>query len=239
MTATTASAYDRDFYAASQRYFVEAMPAWRRLVVAPEPYGLGATSVLDVGCGTGAWLAPLLDLVPVLGCDLGVPTEARVVPPSRYVDVDLTTVTPAALRALSGPRDVVVSLEVMEHLASVHEARFLSCLLAPDPRLVVLSVAGGYGTYDPTQFRVNRLGERVPGGPDWRPQWGRHHVNCQPTALVEAKMAARGYDVDRGLTAAFVGMRSPDGRRYGLASFYRRNARVYRRRGTTTTEATR
>jgi len=100
--------------------------------------------------------------------------------------------------------------------------------LSPDPRLVVFGVASGHGIYDPTRFKLNRLKEKIPGGPDWHMQWGRHHVNCQPVDVVIEKMKARGYVVDDELSTKFSTLRA-SAKKLAFASFYRKNTRVYRK----------
>lgn len=218
--------YDSGFFDDGRQYFAHGLPAWRAFVLDD----LRATSLADFGCGQGDWLEPLQGTIPVWGCDYGA-TEAHLrIDPSCFQKVDLTKMDPRDLDV--GKRDVVMSLEAMEHLEHVHEDNFLDCMLSPDPRLVVFSVASGHGTYDPTQHKENRLGEKIPGGPKWKMQWGRHHVNCQPVDVVVAKMATRGFVVDQTLTDRFASLKVPGrtGRgRLAFASFYRKNTRVYRR----------
>jgi len=220
--------YDGDFFDAGRQYFAHGLPAWRGFVLDV----LKATSIADFGCGQGDWLEPLQGQIPVWGCD-GYADEAHLrIDPTNFRKVDIGSASPSSLDV--GQRDVVMSLEAMEHVVAEREGNFLDCMLSPSPRLVVLSVASGWGTYDPAQTKRNRLGEVVPGGPGWHPQYGRHHVNCQPVGTVVAKMAHRGFVVDKELSAAFSSLRVP-GRtsrgRFAFAGFYRKNTRVYRRAG--------
>lgn len=218
--------YDGDFFDAGRRYFERGLPAWRTFVLDD----LKAASLADFGCGQGDWLEPLQDDIPVWGCD-GYADEGHLrIDFADYRRVRLGDARPQDLDV--GRRDVVMSLEALEHVVAEKEGRFIDCMLSPDPRLVVLSVASGWGTYDPTQYKVNRLGERVYGGPDWHIQYGRHHVNCQPVEVVIEKMRARGYVVDEALSAKFSNLRVAGKTRkgrYAFASFYRKNTRVYRR----------
>lgn len=218
--------YDGGFFDDGRQYFAHGLPAWKEFVL----NDLNATSIADLGCGQGDWLEPFCGIIPIWGCDFGADASQLRIPIEDFQRTDLTKLGPGALTV--GKRDVVMSLEAMEHLEHVYEANFLDCLLSPDPRLVVFGVASGWGTYDPTQHKLNRLGERIPGGPDWHPQWGRHHVNCQPVEVIIEKMAARGYVVDAELSARFSQLRVP-GRglrgRAAFASFYRKNTRVYRK----------
>jgi FkbM family methyltransferase len=104
-------------------------------VVVPLVLGmLGAGSVLDVGCGRGTWLAAFRrrgvdDVVGVDGphvhaSDLEIPAD-------RFVAHDLS-------RPLDLGRtfDLVVSLEVAEHLDPDHEAQFVDSLVAHGPAVL-------------------------------------------------------------------------------------------------------
>lgn len=220
--------YDGGFFDAGRQYFERGLPAWKDFVL----NDLQATSIADFGCGQGDWLEPLQGTIPVWGCDGFADENHLRIDSKDFRKLSLENVVPANLDV--GNRDVVMSLEAMEHLAAVHEANFLDCMLSPEPRLVVLGVASGWGVYDSTQHKVNRLGELVPGGSAWHPQWGRHHVNCQPVEAVISKMLARGYEVDPALSTRFSGLKVPSvsgsGRmRLAFASFYRKNTRVYRK----------
>lgn len=219
--------YDSGFFDDGRQYFAHGLPAWKDFVLGT----LQAQSIADFGCGQGDWLEPFVGTIPIWGCDYGADESQLRIPQQDFMKVDLTKMGPGALNV--GKRDVVMSLEAMEHLEYVHEGNFLDCLLSPDPRLVVFSVASGWGTYDPTQHKVNRLGEKIPGGPDWHMQWGRHHVNCQPVDVVIDKMKARGYEVDDALSSTFSNLKVSSGtgkrQRMAFASFYRKNTRVYRK----------
>lgn len=219
--------YDNGFFDDGRQYFARGLPAWKDFVIDD----LKAESIADFGCGQGDWLEPFVNTIPVWGCDYGADESNLRIPKASFQKVDLTKLVPKDLTV--GKRDVVMSLEAMEHLEFIHEANFLDCLLSPEPRIVVFGVASGWGKYDPTQHKMNRLGERIPGGPDWHMQWGRHHVNCQPVEVVIEKMAARGYVVDEALSSKFSNLKVVSGKgnrtRMAFASFYRKNTRVYRK----------
>ena len=218
--------YDNGFFNDGRKYFEHGLGVWKDFVL----NDLKATSIADFGCGQGDWLEPLQQSIPIWGCDGYADLNHLRVSPLNFRHIDIATVIPGNLDV--GPRDVVMSLEAMEHVVHAKEKNFLDCLLIPNPRLVVLGVASGRGTYDPTQYKVNRLGEVIPGGPDWKIQWGRHHVNCQPVDVVIAKMARRGYVVDQALSDQFSELKAPgkNGRlRCAFASFYRKNTRVYKK----------
>lgn len=219
--------YDGGFFDDGRQYFAHGLPAWKDFVI----NDLAAKSIADFGCGQGDWLEPFVGSIPVWGCDYGADESQLRIPAANFQKTDLTKLVPKDLKV--GKKDVVMSLEAMEHLEHVHESNFLDCLLSPDPRLVVFSVASGWGVYDPTQYKTNRLGEQIPGGTDWHMQWGRHHVNCQPVDAVIKKMAARGYVVDDALSSTFSNLKVSSGKgnrmRMAFASFYRKNTRVYRK----------
>lgn len=218
--------YDDGFFDVHRKYFERGLPAWENFVLNE----LKATSIADFCCGQGDWLEPFSGKIPIWGCDGFADEDNLRIPRDDFQAVDFTKYGPDNLTV--SKRDVVMSLEAMEHFEHIHEKNFLDCLLSPDPRLVVFGVASGKGTYDPNKFRLNRLGEQVLGGPDWKPQFGRHHVNCQPVEVVIEKMRARGYVVDEELSTKFSNLRVP-GRmkkgRYAFAAFYRRNTRIYRK----------
>lgn len=217
--------YDDNFFDDGRKYFAHGLPAWKKFVIE----NLGAKSIADFCCGQGDWLEPLQDLIPIWGCDLYSDSSLRI-KEENFRSVDICNTSPKDLDV--GERDVVMSLEALEHVENKFENNFLDCLLSPNPRLVVLGVASGRGHYDPTQFKLNKKGEKVLGGPDWKIQFGRHHVNCQPTSEVIKKMSQRGYEVDEGLSSIFSNLRVP-GRtskgKFAFASFYRNNTRIYRK----------
>lgn len=217
--------YDNSFFDDGRQYFAHGLSVWKDFVLNT----LGATSIADFGCGQGDWLEPLEGSIPVWGCDGFADASALRISQANFQKVDIGIVDPSELNV--GSRDVVMSLEAMEHVPHDRESNFIDCMLSPNPRLLVFGVAGGRGTYDPSQFKVNRLGEKIPGGPDWKIQWGRHHVNCQPVEVVVEKMRKRGYVVDPDLTLMFSSLRVRTGKRtkYAFASFYRKNTRVYRK----------
>jgi len=215
--------YDSGFFDDGRKYFAHGLPAWKEFVLNE----LKAESLADFGCGQGDWLEPLQGIIPVWGCD-GYADEAHLrVPLSDFRKIFLGDVGPESLDGC-GKRDVVMSLEAMEHVTNAKEDAFLDCMLSPEPRLVVLGVASGWGIYDPTLYKINRLGEQIPGGPEWHSQWGRHHVNCQPVSVVIEKMTKRGYVVDEELSTRFATLRAT-AKKLAFASFYRKNTRVYRK----------
>lgn len=219
--------YDESFFDSGRQYFAKGLPAWKKFVLDT----LKAESIADFGAGQGDWLEPFQGIIPIWACDGYADVNHLRIDVSNFRKVDIGSMNVLSLDV--GPRDVCMSLEAMEHVANVNEGNFLDCMLLPNPRYVVFGVASGRGVYDPTQFKVNRLGEKIPGGPGWKMQWGRHHVNCQPVDVVIEKMKARGYVVDQDLSDQFCNLRtektSTKRSSYAFAPFYRKNTRVYKK----------
>lgn len=133
-------------------------------------------SVLDVGCGPGAWLAmwSRLGVREVVGVDGDyLPPETLAIPPETFRPMDISAPFDLGRRF-----DLVMSLEVAEHLDASCAEVFVDTICRHGD-LVLFSAA-------------------VPG------QGGEHHVNEQPYDYWRAKFAERGYDVFdcvRGLVA--------------------------------------
>lgn len=122
-------------------------------------------SVLDVGCGLGMWASVFKELgVEVVhGMDgQGVPRDKLLIPAADFVAVDLS-------RPLETRRtyDLVVSLEVGEHLPESSARTFVATLTALGP-VILFSAA-------------------IPQ------QRGAHHVNEQWPAYWAGLFAERGY----------------------------------------------
>jgi SAM-dependent methyltransferase len=126
------------------------------------------TSVLDVGCGSGEWLAVWseLGLEDVVGVD-GVYVEGSTlsIPQDKFRPVDLANETVALGRRF----DLVSSLEVGEHLPAESAARFVSSLTQHGDVVLFSAAAPGQGGVD----HVNE---------QWPPYW----VNL---------FSAQGFDV--------------------------------------------
>lgn len=88
-------------------------------------------SVVDVGCGSGAWLSVFkrLGVMKVLGLDGNyVERKSLLIEEDEFVPVDLTMPFPVA-----GRFDLALCLEVAEHLPAQSAQRFVEslCKLAP------------------------------------------------------------------------------------------------------------
>jgi SAM-dependent methyltransferase len=148
-----------------------AGPAGRSAeVVVPLVLGLAddgypISSVVDVGCGLGTWLAAFIEhgVTDVIGIESDhIPADRLAIPPERLVIADLDN-PPDLARHF----DLAMSLEVAEHLELPAAPRFvdLLCRLAP---VILFSAA-------------------IPG------QGGVHHRNEQWPAWWAERFAAHGY----------------------------------------------
>jgi SAM-dependent methyltransferase len=131
--------------------------------------GAKPQSLLDVGCGHGAWLgaAHRFGVLDVVGVDgLVVPDEQLLISPNLYREIfkqhDLTQPLKLGRRF-----DAVLCLEVAEHLDEKCAPVLIDSLVAHSDR-VVFSAA-------------------CPGQP------GQHHVNCQWPSYWQKLFNERGY----------------------------------------------
>ena len=114
----------------AQSYYEDRAAAARASARAVAPLVLELTrpaSVLDVGCGTGEWLAEFSaqGVKDVLGVDAAhVPAGALSIPLERFATTDLSKEFDLGRRF-----DLVVSLEVAEHLAESSAALFVASLV--------------------------------------------------------------------------------------------------------------
>jgi SAM-dependent methyltransferase len=158
-SATVATAhdvlYDRSFYAGLEAWARDSAEQIVPIVldlVKPQ-------SVVDVGCGTGAWLAAFADhgVSRYLGIDgPHVDRDTLRIDPSRFTPADLT----APLSIGAERFDLALSLEVAEHLPEARAAGFLDTLVTLAP-VVLFSAA------IPLQGGVNHVNER------WQSYWAR------------------------------------------------------------------
>jgi SAM-dependent methyltransferase len=110
-------------------------------------------SVIDVGCGTGTWLATFAryGVADYLGVDAFTPTGLLEIPRDRFVEADLTQPL-----VLGRSFDLAISLETAEHLPEVAAERFVESLTRLAP-VVMFSAA------IPGQGGTGHLNEQWPG----------------------------------------------------------------------------
>ena len=118
----------------TEEWFKRRQPGARRSADVIVPLLLdatGATSVIDVGCGTGSWLAAVREhgVTDILGVDGDyVDREALEIPAVQFLAADLTEPLP-----LDRTFDLAISVEVAEHLPEQAAQLFITSLtgLAP------------------------------------------------------------------------------------------------------------
>jgi SAM-dependent methyltransferase len=110
--------------------------------------------ILDVGCGPGLYA----DAMRCLGLEVfGIDNDPRLIEGEYFRRVDLTRAPPDGFWDWLGEVDVVLSLEVGEHLPTDKAEAYIDFIDAVNPRIVYFSAA--------------------------RPGQGGHgHINCQPKA---------------------------------------------------------
>ncbi len=121
-------------------------------------------SVLDIGCGVGAYLQLFhrLGAETIVGVD-GVPDEATALNPADYLCRDLSM--PLELGRMF---DVVLCVEVAEHIQPDRTDTLLESIVRHAGQAIVFSAA-------------------APGQP------GNGHINCQPLAHWLDRFAAKGW----------------------------------------------
>ena len=125
------------------------------------------TSILDVGCGTGAWLATARELgvAETIGVDGDyLPPEQLVISPNEFVAADLTKPLDLQRRF-----DVVMTLEVAEHLDEQAASGFVRSLAAHGDVILFSAATPGQG--------------------------GNHHVNERLPSYWVDLFAAEGYQL--------------------------------------------
>lgn len=153
--------YSSDFYAYNNRVALASARAVIPLVARP----LEPRSVLDVGCGVGAWCRVWLEngADTVVGADGSYVDRAQLlVDTGSFVAADLAQPFDLGRRF-----DLVMSLEVAGHVHEAHADTFVDNLVRHGD-VVVFSAA-------------------VPG------QGGEFHVNEQPLEYWKDRFLARGY----------------------------------------------
>lgn len=123
---------------------------------------IAIASVLDVGCGQGAWLSVWQKLAAeIVGIDGDYVDRRRLlIPENCFVPQDLTQDF-----ALGRRFDIVQSLEVAEHLPASRAAGFVACLARHSELILFSAAAKGQGG----DHHINEQDYDY-----WREHFGRH-----------------------------------------------------------------
>lgn len=154
--------YDAEFFRAS-----DAGAAQAAAIVVPAVADIFVPqSVVDVGCGSGAFLQAFrrAGAVELLGLDSGAGTALRRIAPHEFVAADLEVALPLERRY-----DLAVSLEVAEHLSRARAPGFVADLTRAAP-VVLFSAAIPY------QGGIHHVNEQWPSY--WREQFAQHNFEC-------------------------------------------------------------
>jgi SAM-dependent methyltransferase len=139
-------------------------------------------SILDVGCGPGIYVKAMREA----GLEAsGVDSDPRLVEGLWLKRLDITrdpwwyVSIGSATRFAFGPTDVVLSLEVGEHIEEAKAHRYISFISDVGPEVVYFSAA--------------------------RPGQGGHgHINCQPKAYWVEKFHHAGFWLDPDKTDEWI-----------------------------------
>jgi SAM-dependent methyltransferase len=180
---------------------------WERLIRA---LGfVGSRAILDVGCGSGAWLPTLARLNERV---VGVDTDDDVLDiarrASRHADnVEIRKMSAESLDFVDDSFDLVICFSVLPYLAQPAAAREMARVLSPNGRLVVGTVGFGYYAKhvtegiradDPDSIRygldpVLVAAARALGGDGVAPT----SLKCWSPRAVRRLLAGHGVAVDR------------------------------------------
>nr|WP_314258048.1 class I SAM-dependent methyltransferase [uncultured Devosia sp.] len=134
----TASLYPAGFYDNRRAHTAHAA---RRLLAAL-PSGLARTSVADIGCGTGTWLAAALHD----GAQHAFGIEGDWVKPEMLDDPRIAFAPQDLEQRFTGPNvDLAISLEVAEHLSPQRAQTFVADLVALAPAVLFSAAIPGQG----------------------------------------------------------------------------------------------
>jgi SAM-dependent methyltransferase len=148
----TTSLYPPDFYADRRQHTLYAA----RRILRALPRGLAVTRLADIGCGTGTFLAAGLEL----GAREVFGIEGDWVTPSMLDDARIAFEPRDLEQRFEGPRvDLVLSLEVAEHLSAARAESFVHDLVAMAPAVLFSAAIPGQGG-------VGHVNEQ------WQSYWG-------------------------------------------------------------------
>ena len=134
----TTSLYPADFYADRRQHTLHAA----RRILKALPDGLARDRIADIGCGTGTFLAAGLEL----GAREVFGMEGEWVTPSMLDDPRIMFEPVDLEQAFNGPQvDLVLSLEVAEHLSPARAGSFVHDLVAMAPAVLFSAAIPGQG----------------------------------------------------------------------------------------------
>lgn len=134
----TASLYPPGFYENRRAHTAHAA----RRILEALPQGLPRTSIADIGCGTGTWLAAAL----ASGSEQAFGIEGHWVTPAMLDDPRIAFTPHDLERAFTAPRvDLALSLEVAEHLSPERAPGFVQDLVRLAPAILFSAAIPGQG----------------------------------------------------------------------------------------------
>jgi SAM-dependent methyltransferase len=134
----TTSLYPSDFYADRRQHTLHAA----RRILRALPDALPMRHLADVGCGTGTFLAAALEL----GTERVFGIEGDWVTPAMLDDPRIEFTSRNLEQPFDGPRvDLVLSLEVAEHLSPARAEGFVKDLVAMAPAVLFSAAIPGQG----------------------------------------------------------------------------------------------
>ncbi|UYN98936.1 MAG: hypothetical protein KIT02_13490 [Devosia sp.] len=147
----TTALYPADFYTHRRAHTAQAA----KLILAALPPGLPRQRVADIGCGTGTFLA-------ASGAPFQFGIEGDWVTPAMLDTADISFENRDLEQSFAGPAvDLVMSLEVAEHLSPGRAAGFVADLCAMAPAVLFSAAIPGQGG-------VGHLNEQ------WPSYWAAH-----------------------------------------------------------------
>lgn len=161
--------YDEAYYEAFDADVFKGAEGLKQFFLSQFP---NAKSFIDLGCGIGRVLSVIQDERECWGADFSVGSAGEKQLLRNFIGgSDLTRPLQEQDERFKRQFDVVVSLEVWEHMRPEHEEAYLKNLVSFDPKHIVVSCAG--------------VG-----------QWGRHHFLCQDMETWVPKIEQLGYELD-------------------------------------------
>ena len=122
-------------------------------------FGISPKKVIDIGCGIGEWGKDVC--FHYTGVDYNIPKRALIIPEDRYINYDLTSGKPFPL---TGKFDLVLCLEVLEHITEQYADQVISLLCSLGDRVL-------FSAAIPNQGGVGHVNEQ------WQSYWAEKFKN--------------------------------------------------------------